>query len=145
MVTANALHKRAARVLPGVIQTSGVLLADAGESGIAALLFPLRRKSSGSLAFRISSESVAKLSIDPDGYLMQATPAREGMGRHAKPFAYRPWRKAVLPLDWVHGEKKYRREEYSPSVEVYFTTKTDGKAFLLLIPVECLLVYLWND
>lgn len=145
MVTANALHKRAARVLPGVIQTSGVFLDDDGEMGIAALLFPLRRKSSGSLAFRISSESLAKLSIDPDGYLMQATTAREGMGRHAKPFAYRAWRKAVLPFDWVDGEKKYRREEYSPSVEVYFTTKTDGKALLVLIPEERLLVYVWRD
>lgn len=145
MVTANALHKRAARVLPEVIQTSGVLLPDNGESGIAALLFPLRRKSSGSLAFRISAQSLAELSIDPDGYLMQATHARVGMGRHAKPFAYRAWRKAVLPFDWVDREKKYPREEYWPIVEIYFTTKTDGKALLVLIPEERLLVYVWDD
>lgn len=145
MVTANALHKRATRVLPGVIQTSGVLLADDGERGIAALLFPLRRKSSGSLAFRISSESLAKLSVDPDGYLMQATHARKGMGRHAKPFAYRAWRKAVLPFGWVDGEKRHTREEHATNVEVYFTTKTDGKALLVLIPEERLLVYVWDD
>mgnify|MGYP006378428057 FL=1 len=145
MVTADALHKRATRVLPEVIQTSGVLLPHDGESGIAALLFPLRRKSSGSLAFRISTQSLAKLSIDPDGYLMQATHAREGMGRHAKPFAYRPWRKAALPPEWIGGDKQNSRIVNSSHIEAYFTTKTDGKALLVLIPEERLLVCVWHD
>ena len=145
MVTADALHKRATRVLPEVIQTSGVLLPDNGQSGMAALLFPLRRKSHGSLVFRLSAQSLARLSTDPEGYLIQATHARQGMGRHAKPFAYLPWRKAVLPPEWMErGKRNSRKVNFSP-VEVYFTTKTDGKALLVLIPVERLLVYVWSD
>jgi len=145
MVTAGALHKRATRVLPEVIETSGVLLPDSGESGIAALLFPLRRKSSGSLVFRISAQSLAKLSSNPDGYLMQATCAREGIGRHAKPFAYRPWRKAVVPFGCMHVEKRHPGQEFAPGVEVYFTMKMDGKALLVLIPEDRMLFYVWHD
>ena len=145
MITAGALHKRATRVLPEVIQTSGVLLPDNGESGIAALLFPLRRKSNGSLVFRISAQTLASLSSNPAAYLTQAMCAREGIGRHAKPFAYRPWRKAVLPFGGMDGEKRHPREEHASNLEVYFTTKTDGKALLVLIPVERLLVYVWSD
>ena len=135
MVTADTLHKRATRVLPQVIQTSGVLLADNAESEIATLLFPLRRKSSGSVMFRLSAQTIANLSDNPAGYLTQATCARQGMGRHARPFTYRPWRKAVLPVG---------RLDAAP-LEVYFTTKTDGKALLVLVPAERLLVYAWND
>ena len=145
MVTVQALHKRATRVLPGVIQTSGVLLPDNGEGGIAGLLFPLRRKSSGSLVFRISAQTLARLSSDPGDYLIQATSAREGIGRHAKPFAYRPWRKAALPPEWIDGDDRYSRKVNSPHIEVYFTTKTDGKALMVLIPEERLLVYVWRD
>ena len=145
MLTANTLHKRATRVLPEVIQTSGVLLPDEGEVGIAALLFPLRRKSSGSLLFQISAQSLAQLSSNPDDYLMRATSAREGIGRHAKPFAYRAWRKAMLPLGCIEGNSLYPRSSHATPMEVYFTTKTDGRALLALIPAERLLVYVWSD
>ena len=145
MVTAGALHKRATRVLPEVIQTSGVLLPDNGESELTALLFPLRRKSSGSLVFQVSARSVTELSGNPVAYLTQAMCAREGIGRHAKPFTYRPWRKAALPFWGMDEEKRHRREEHAPNVDIYFTTKTDDKALLVLIPAERLLVYVWSD
>lgn len=145
MVTAHALHKRATRVLPEVIQTSGVLLPDDGECGIAALLFPLRRKSSGSLVFRLSAQSAVELSGNPVAYLKHATRAREGMGKHAKPCSYRSWRKVLIPMSWRDGEQQKSCEAHAPSIGVYFTTKTDGKAWLVLIPEDRILLYVWHD
>lgn len=145
MVTTHALHKRATRVLPEVIQTSGVLLPDCGESGLEALLFPLRRKSSGSLMFRISTDSFARFSNNPVDFLMQATRAREGIGRRAEPFEYRPWRKAIYLFAGADEENRHAVKQRAQDIEVYFTTKTDGKALLVLVPEDRMLIYVWND
>lgn len=145
MLTVDTLHKRATRVLPEVIQTSGVVIPDRGESGIAALVFPLRRRSSGSLMFRISIQSLASLSSNPGGFFMQATHAREGIGRRAAPFAYKAWRKIVLPSIGVDVDKRHAAKEDAQGTEVYFTTKTDGKALLVLVPADRMLLYIWND
>ena len=73
MLNAEAVHKRACRVLPEVLATSGVLLEDASPSGLAALLFPLRRKSAGSLMFHLSSATMDAMAQDPLRYLAAAT------------------------------------------------------------------------
>jgi hypothetical protein len=130
VLNANAVHKRARRVLPEVLATSGVLLEDESPRGLAALLFPLRRRSSGAVAFRLSAGVVDALGSDPMRMLQEALQARNGLGRHASPFTYRPWRKVRVPDT---GEV------------VYFTASDNGRASIVVMPAERLAVYLWND
>jgi hypothetical protein len=149
MVNMHTLHRRAARVLPEVIKTSGVLLEGAGQDELAAMLFPLRRKSTGAVLFRISTEMAEAMGREPLVYLREATRAREGLGRRRAPFAYREWRRAWIPVRWIstisrdHAEQSPR--SIDGSVQAYFTTKTDGKALLVVIPDKHMAAYVWRD
>ena len=130
MLNAQAVHKRACRVLPEVLTTSGVVLEDESPSGLAALLFPLRRRSSGSVAFHLSNDAVAALQADPSGFLNAALEAREGLSRRGSRSAYRPWRSVRMP---------------DAAEAAYFTSRVDGRASLVVIASERLAVYLWRD
>lgn len=149
MVNAQTLHRRAARVLPEVIKTSGVLLDEAGQNELAAMLFPLRRISNGAVLFRISTEMAETMGNEPLAYLKEATQAREGLGRGHVPFVYREWRRAWMPAHWISAISGKHAEEVSHSaggsVQVYFTTKTDGKALLVVIPDRRIAAYVWRD
>ena len=149
MVNVQTLHRRAARVLPEVIKTSGVLLEEAGQSELAAMLFPLRRKSTGGVLFRISAETIRAMGDQPLAYLKEAMRAREGLGRRHTPFTYREWRRVWMPERWVSKISRKPVEESSHltgrSVQAYFTTKTDGKALLVVIPDICTAAYVWRD
>lgn len=130
MLDANTIHKRASRVLPEVLSTSGVLLEDESPRGLAALLFPLRRKSRGAVAFRLSIETVNALQADPWNFLEAALEAREKLSRHGSRSAYRPWRSVRMP---------------NAGEAAYFTSRDDGRASIVVIPSERLAVYLWRD
>ena len=130
MLNAETVHKRACRVLPEVLATSGVLLEDESPDGLAALLFPLRRRSSGAVMFHLSAATVDALRADPWNFLEAALEAREGLSRHGSRSAYRPWRSVRMP---------------EPGEAAYFTSTNDGKASLVVIPSERLAVYLWRD
>lgn len=129
MLNAKAVHKRACRVLPEVLATSGVLLEDESPNGIAALLFPLRRKSSGAVAFHLSVETVDALRADPWNFLEAALEAREKPSRHGPRSAYRSWRSVRMP---------------APGEAAYFTSRNDGMASIVVIPSERIAVYLWR-
>lgn len=149
MVNVQTLHRRAARVLPEVIGTSGVLLENAEQNQLAAMLFPLRRKSTGAVLFRISTETTMAMGGRPLAYLKEAMRAREGLGRRCAPFAYREWRSARIPAHWVSTMAPDAVEEASDSsdgsLQVFFTVKTDGKALLVLLPGARLVAYVWRD
>ncbi len=130
MLSAKTVHKRACRVLPEVLATSGVLLEDESPRGLAALLFPLRRKSSGAVAFHLSAQTLNALQDDPMRVLHDALQARNGLCRHSSPFTYRPWRTVRMPGT---GEA------------VYFTSSDNGMASIVVIPAAHLAIYLWND
>ncbi len=144
MLNVEAVHKRASRVLPGVLATSGVLLEDESPQGLAALLFPLRRKSAGSLMFHLSSATRDAMAQEPLRYLVEATQARQGLGRRQTPFGYRAWRGVSIPgaLFPCHESSNNAGPR---SWQGYFTTKTDDKALLLVIPDARLAVYFWDD
>ena len=145
MVTVQTMHRRAARVLPEVIKTSGVLLETVEQSELAAMLFPLRRKSSGAVLFRLSAEMIKAMASEPLAYLKEATRAREGLGRRCDPFVYREWRMAHVPEDWLATVRQSYGEPGAASVVAYFTTRTDGKALVVVIPDERVAVYVWRD
>ena len=128
MLNVETLHRRARRVLPEIVQTSCVLVEDASEASLAALLLPLRRKASGVVRFRLSEATLRQLRDDAPGCLHAATQARAPLGRFAEPFDYRPWRS--IPLG---GEV------------AYFTSQREGQAWILLLPAERLAVYGWRD
>lgn len=138
MVNVQTLHRLATRVLPEVVQTSGVSAAPEDPHALAALLFPLRRKSSGCLRFLLSPPVIEAMASDPLVFLEHALRARQGLGRRQAPFRYRPWRRAFIPYmaSGASGE---------PVGEVYFTCKEDGKALLLVAPGMRMAFYLWND
>lgn len=149
MVNAQTLHRRAVRVLPEIIKTSGMLLETAEHGELAAMLFPLRRRSSGAVLFRISSEMAEAMGSEPLAYLKEATRAREGLGRRGAPFVYREWRGAWIPAHWISTISRDRAEQpfrsVGESVQAYFTTETDGKALLVVIPDERMAAYVWRD
>ena len=129
MLNVQQVHKRACRVLPEVLATSGVLLSDESPQSLSALLFPLRRRSSGALAFRLCAATANALAVDPLRFLSEALEARQGLGRHSPPLEYKPWRVARIP----------------DAGDVYFTCSDDGRASILIVPTERLAVYLWRD
>lgn len=149
MANAQTLHRRAVRVLPGVIKTSGVLLETAEQNELAALLFPLRRRSSGAVLFRISAEMAEAMGNEPLVYLKEATRAREGLGRQDAPFAYKEWRRAWIPAHWIPTVSRSHTEEsrhsIDGSVQACFTTKTDDKALLVVVPDKRIAAYVWHD
>jgi len=145
MVNVQTLHRRAARVLPEAIKTSGVLLEDAGQNELAAMLFPLRRKSTGAVLFRISVETIDAMGDRPLAYLKEAMRAREGLGRRREPFVYREWRVARVPECWVSRISQIQSRLSTQFVDVFFTTKTDGKAWVVVAPNRRLAAYLWCD
>ena len=145
MVNVQTLHRRAARVLPEVIKTSGVLLEDAGQNELAAMLFPLRRKSTGAVLFRLSDETLKAMERRSLVYLREATRAREGRGRRSDPFMYREWRAAHIPGSWLAMMLGSNLDRRIPSVRVYFTTKTDGKAIVVVVPDARVAAYVWRD
>jgi hypothetical protein len=127
-LNAQAVHRRARRALPEVLATSGVALADASPAGLAALLFPFRRPSSGAVAFRLCEASARALEADPHAFLDQALVARQGLGRFGEPARYREWREVALP-----------------GASVHFTARHDGRAVIVVAPAERMVVYLWRD
>lgn len=143
MLDLSTLHRRAVKVLPEVLQTSGVVPASEEPCALAALLFPLRRKSSGSLRFRLSATVIEAMSADPLAYLEQALRARQGLGRRQAPFLYRRWRKASIPGTAIADARNNPARPESGAV--YFTSKSDGKALLLVVPDLRIALYLWND
>lgn len=144
MLNPCTLHRRAARVLPQAIQTCGTLHEALPQSTLAALLFPLRRRSSGAILFRLAESTVAAMTDDPMRYLAHATEARQRLGRHRPRFLYRPWRRALLPGAWALALAG-QTGGMAAAVEAWFTAKTDGKALLVLVPETRLAAYLWND
>lgn len=128
MLNVQTVHKRACRVLPEVLATSGVALDDESPAGLAALLFPLRRPSSGAVAFRLREDSARDLRADPQGFLQSALVARESLGRFGPPAHYRRWRRVALSFG-----------------DAWFTARIDGRGVILVVPDEARVVYLWRD
>lgn len=128
MLNAQIVHRRARRVLPEVIQTSGIALADDTQAGLAALLFPFRRPSSGMVAFRLCESSARELQANPATFLHDALVARESLGRFGSPAQYKRWRCVAAPVG-----------------DAWFTTRVDGRGVIVVIPDEARVIYLWRD
>ena len=92
---------------------------------------------------RISA--AVEMADDPLAYLKDAVQAREGLSRRRAPFAYRAWRKAMLPAGWPSVRLPKVTEPTPDVTEACFTAKNDGKAFLVVIPSQRLVFYLWCD
>lgn len=138
------LHRRAAKVLPKAIRTSGVV-ADDDPRELAKLLFPLRRRSSGAVVFRLAADAAAAMADDPLAFLKDAVRAREGLSRRRAPFAYREWRKARYPAAWTPPWLPHEKQVAGAAAEAYFTAKTDGRALLVVVPVQRVAFYVWQD
>jgi len=132
------LHRRAARILPEVIKTSGIVLDDDGQRQLASMLFSMRRRSSGSMAFRISGRTIAAMGDDPLSYLRKARWARAGLEGCIDPVGYRPWHSASLPV-------REPTVGTAASMPVFFSSKDDGKGWVIVVPAERLAIYAWCD
>lgn len=137
MLDQQTLHRRARRVLPACLRTEAVIavhdgtgrLAGAGQSGLTALLLPLRHVRRGDLWFRLAADTRAALRARPMMFLQDATEAREGLSRHGAPMAWGPWRTASK------GARAGR----------YTACSHDGHARLWVLPASGVVVYAWDD
>lgn len=144
MKSAYGLHRRAARVLPEVIKTSGVIIEERGQRELAAMLFALRKKSSGAMLYRLSSATVEAMAHAPMEYLAGAIRSRQSFlgGEHLE---YRPWRAARIWKKWLPLDFQERAGSLVTPVLAYFTTSTQGHAVVVVVPDAGLAAYLWRD
>ena len=148
MIGLHTLHRRAARVLPAALRTSGLLLPPLSRWELFALALPLRHRHSGVIRFRLDPATALAMRESPRAWFGMATRAREGIGRRAEALAYRPWRslrvvlsaRAMLQIGDAPGDM--RQDE---PVEVHVTHSVDGRARLLVIPSLRLAMYSWRD
>ena len=153
MIDLQTLHRRAARVLPEVLQTSGVLVETRSHAELVALLLPLRRKRSGVVGFRLRAGTAEAMARTPLKCLQQATQGRGAPGHIG--CGYHPWRLAMVPRQWLHvlgaacdvGDPlPHPDNDATPqAVEVCFTTRTDQRALLVVIASARLALYAWRD
>ncbi len=123
MLDLASLHRRASRVLPAALQTSGLLLREATSARIARLLLPLGHVRRGSLRFVLAGATVERVARSPIACLQQARQPRDP----ARP-GYGPWQ--------AYGQ--------GPGLR-YVSQRLDGHAALCLLPARRLLVYAWDD
>lgn len=138
MANASLLHRRAARILPEVIKTSGIVLDDDGQRDLASMLFAMRRRPSGSVVFRLSEQTVKAMGDEPLAYLCQGRHSRAGLVLQNDPVAYRSWHSALLPTQVTPGKA-------TPAMPVFFTSKADGNGWVIVVPAERLAIYAWCD
>ena len=123
MLDLASLYRRASRVLPAALQTSGLLLREATPARIARLLLPLGHVRRGSLRFVLAAATLERLAHSPGACLQQARQPRD----RACP-GYGPWQ--------AYGQGRGLR---------YVSQRRDGHAALCLLPARRLLVYAWDD
>lgn len=127
MLSATLLHRRACRVLPEVIGTSGLALPDRSPPALCRLLHPLRRPREGLLAFRLTPDTALALRVDPYPLLRQAHAPRKAPTA-SYGIRYQDWR--ALDLAGLRS---------------YSTVRGDGRASILLMPDGGLALYAWSD
>ena len=144
MASAYRLHHRAARVLPEVIKTSGVLIEENGQRELAAMLFALRRKSNGAMLYRLSPATVEAMAHSPLEYLAGATRSRQSFPCQ-EPLEYHPWRAARIPKRWIQRAWQDCAGSACASVLACFTTSKHNNAVVIVVPEARLVAYLWRD
>ena len=97
------------------------------------------------MVFRLSPATLPALARTPLAFLQDAIQAREGLARLRQPFHYRPWRCARIARAWLPQSAAVADGPDASTLQAYFTTKTDGKALLLVVPACALAAYLWRD
>ncbi|WP_157062680.1 hypothetical protein [Pseudoxanthomonas dokdonensis] len=140
------LHRRAARVLPEVVLTSGILLPDGDNSTPLRWLMPVRRPRRGWIGFHLAASTVSTLRNAPDALLERACQARAGLARDALPIRYRGWRGARLSellLDDAAMQAALPVRSFDEAV--YFSLSADRRALLALLPMTAVAVYRWRD
>ena len=144
MASAYRLHHRAARVLPEVIKTSGVLIEENGQRELAAMLFALRRKSSGAMLYRLSPATVEAMAHSPLEYLAGATRSRQTFPGDGY-LEYHPWRATRIWKKWLPLVSQGGADSAVAPAMAYFTTAKQGYAVIVVVPDACLAAYLWRD
>ncbi|MET0289041.1 MAG: hypothetical protein ABW178_05390 [Pseudoxanthomonas sp.] len=118
------LHARARRVLPAAVRTVSAEV-HASCTSLTALLLPLRRRSDGAVLFHLQRDTCQALRHDPSAVLSQAEMPPRGIVQEI----YRPWRSVLAP----------------PLGLVHFTSRKDGRAWLVLVPDDATALYVWRD
>jgi hypothetical protein len=156
------IYHRAQQVIPAVIETSGMREFGMSTGQLECMLMALliRCESSGAVVLTLSDRTLEAISKDGLSFFDNAKQARGELSRRG-PTAYESWKFSPLPEEWFrtetlsglwHGAARAgmsssmrKRLAAAAQKEVFYTQKVGGRATLVIIPSERLVVYSWSD
>lgn len=147
------IHRRAQRVLPAGIQTCGLLgfgLAP-GQAESTVLGSAFGRETRGVVVLRLSGTTALAVQRHGPAFFEQSDVARAGL-QHAPPARYGRWRRVALagadglPAAGDPPAGRVMVDQASAGCRTgYFAIAQDERGWLLVLPVERLVMYGWRD
>lgn len=156
------IYHRAQQLLPAAVETSGMQRFAMSPGQLQCMLFGLllRCESHGAVVLELSDQSAAAIGRQGLAYFEGATTSRGALSRRG-PAHYDPWRRSPLPEAWSRtetgsglwpgvahvdvGAGMRRRLSTAWRDGAYYTRTTTGRAWLVVLPDERLVVYSWWD
>ena len=156
------IYHRAQQLLPSALETSGMQRFAASTGQLECMLMSLlvRCETHGAVVLDLSDRAADAIRREGLAYFKEATVARGALSRRG-PARYEAWRRSPLPEAWgrieaspdlwpgvAHadvGSGMRRRLSTAWQDGAYYTEKTTGGAWLVVLPHERLVVYSWWD
>lgn len=140
------IHRRAQRVLPAGIETSGLLHFGTSPGQVEGVLLGsvFDCDTQGVVVLRLASQTAVAIQRQGLAFFEQAHVARAGLQQDV-PAHYGQWQQVVLE----GNEGISKQEAFSRDVATdwngaaYFAGSLDRRAWLAVLPVERLVVYGW--
>ena len=141
-----SIHRRAQRLLPAQIQTSGLLHFGTSPGQVEGVLLGsvFDCDTQGVIVLRLAGQTAVAIQRQGLAFFEQAHVARAGLQR-ALPAHYGQWQRVVL-----EGVRGHPAEQGVPrdagtdwNGSAYFAGSRDRRAWLAVLPVERLVVYGW--
>ncbi len=156
------IYHRAQQLLPAVVETSGMQRFAMSPGQLQCMLFALllRCESHGAVVLELSDHAADAIQRNGLSYFEGATTSRGALSRRG-PAHYEAWRRSPLPEAWSHTETSTglwpgvahvdvgagmrRRLSAAWQDGAYYTQRTHGGGWLVVLPAERLVVYSWWD
>lgn len=156
------IYHRAQQLLPAAIETSGMQRFAMSPGQLECMLLGLlmRYESHGAVVLELSDDAAEAIRREGLAYFDGATVARGALSRRG-PARYDAWRRSPLPEAWSRteaapglwpgvahvdvGAGMRRRLSTAWRDGAYYTRKSTGRAWLVVLPAERLVVYSWWD
>lgn len=163
MARRSCLYRRAQALLPQAVATTGLHRMGVSPGQCEGMLLEglQRAPSSGAVVLALSAHSADAMACQGLAYFRHAIVARAALAGPA-PACYVPWQRSPLPAEWgavESGSGPWRGAGHAGSGDGalcrrlhqawaeggYYTHRVDGRAWLVVLPRERLVVYSWRD